>query len=338
MENAIFFDIKEHEKPFIQKTLSDKFNLKFYDYSLTSGVELDEHTKNASIISVFTSSLLTKDVLSQFYNLKLIACRSVGFSHIDLEYCKSKNVRVVNTPHYGDYTVAEFSFGLLLSLVRKVSEAQNNLKAGELHKEYYGMELFNKKIGIIGLGGIGSKALKIAKGFSMDVLVYDLFKNEELQKEYGFKYVDIDYLCENSDIISLYAPATKENYHLINEDRISKMKDGIIIVNTARGELIDSQALYNALLKKKIGGAALDVLECEEALSRTCETYKNGFCDDTECMKRTLINHKMLFLPNVIATPHAAYDTREAIARILEMTVNNIIAFGLNNNIENQVC
>lgn len=336
MENAVFFDIKEPEKDFIQGILADKFNLKFYDYSLAPGVELDEYTKNASILSVFTSSRLTDEVLSQFHNLKLIACRSVGFSHVDLEYCKAKNIRVVNTPHYGDYTIAEFSFGLLMSLVRKIGEAQNNLKSGILHQEYFGMELFNKTIGIIGLGSIGSKALKIAKGFSMKVLAYDIYKNEDLKKEYEFEYTDLDYLCKNSDIISIYAPATKENYHLINEDRISNMKDGVIIVNTARGELIDSQALYNALLKNKIGGAALDVLECEEALAKTCMSSKNGFCDDMDCMKKTLINHKMLLLLNVVATPHSAYDTREAVSRILEITINNIIAFSTNNT-QNEV-
>lgn len=337
MQNIIFFDTKESEKSHIENELSDKFYLTFYDYSLLQNVELDENTKNAQIISVFTSSRLTAEVLSKFNNLKLIAARSVGFSHIDIEYCKAKGIKVVNTPHYGDYTVAEFSFGLLLSLVRKIGEAQNNLKIGEVNKEYSGIELFNKKIGIIGLGGIGSKALKIAEGFSMEVLVYDVFKNEKLQKEYNFEYVDVDYLCENSDIISLHAPATKNNYHLINDDRISKMKNGVIIVNTARGELIDSQALYRALLNKKIAGAALDVLECEEGMAKSCNYFADSFCEDTECMKKTLTNHKLLNLPNVLATPHTAYDTKEAEKRIIEMTLKNIVAFYNNTDIENEV-
>lgn len=337
MQTIIFFDTKEHEKSLIENALKDKFNLIFNDYSLLPGVELDEQTKNVEIISVFTSSRLSSEVLSQFNNLKLIAARSVGFSHIDIDYCKSKNIKVVNTPHYGDYTVAEYSFALLLSLVRKINEAQTNLKAGEVNKEYFGVELFNKKIGIIGLGGIGSKALKIAKGFSMDVMIYDVFKNEELQKEYGFKYVDVDYLCENSDIISLHAPATKENYHLINEERISKMKDGVIILNTARGELIDTQALYNALSTKKIAGAGLDVLECEEGMAKSCNYLGDNLCEDVECMKKTLTNHRLLYLPNVIATPHSAYDTIEAVNRIIEMTTKNIISFCDNNTVTNNV-
>lgn len=336
MENVIFFNLKEYEKSFIENKLSDKFGLTFYEHSLLPDTILDEYAKNAQIISVFTSSRLTAQVLSQFPKLKLIAARSVGFSHIDIEYCRSKNIQVVNTPHYGDYTVAEFSFGLLLSLIRKISEAQANLKAGEVSKEYFGVELFNKKIGIIGLGGIGSKALKIAKGFSMEILAYDVFKNADLQKEYGFEYVDIDYLCENSDIISLHAPATKDNYHLINNDRIAKMKDGVIIVNTARGELIDTKALYDALITNKIAGAALDVLECEEGMAKSCNYFEDSFCEDTDCMKKTLINHRLLYLPNVIATPHAAYDTKEAVSRILEITTNNILEFN-NGNIENGV-
>ncbi len=337
MQSIIFFDAKEYETNQFTSKLGSEFELVFHREPLLLGTSLDEKTKNTQILSVFTSSRLTEEVLSQFTNLKLIATRSVGYSHIDTEYCKSKGIMVVNTPHYGDYTVAEFSFALLLNLVRKIFEAQSDLKSGVIDNQYFGVELFNKKIGIIGLGGIGSKALKIANGFSMEILAYDPYPNKELQEKYGFEYVDLDYLCENADIISLFAPATSQNYHLINADRIAKMKDGVIIVNTARGELIDTHALYQALLDKKVAGAALDVLECEEALSKRCVYLKNEMCFDESCLKRTLINHILLTLPNVIATPHSAYDTKEAVDRIIGMTISNFNSFEKGTELKNIV-
>lgn len=326
MRDAIFFDVKEAEKSSL-KALSDKYNLRFESYSLLPDTEINDSMKEATVLSVFTSSRLTAGVLSKFKNLKLVSTRSVGFSHIDIEYCKEHNIKVVNTPHYGDYTVAEFSFALLLNLVRKVSQANLNLRAGDASNDYPGMELFNKTIGIIGLGGIGSKAVKIAHGFSMKILGYDIYENEQLKNEFCVEYVDVDYLCKNSDIISLHAPAKKENYHLIDEKRIESMKDGVVILNTARGELIDTQALYEALLNGKVKGAALDVLECEEAMSDACPYSHYGDCEDINCLRKTLINHKMLQLPNVIVTSHIAYDTNEAVKRILDMTVDNISDF-----------
>lgn len=336
MKDIIFFDVKDDEKSYLGK-LSDKFSLRFEANPILPETQIDEQIKNASIISVFTPSRLTAKVLSQFSNLELISTRSVGFSHIDLEYCKEQNIKVVNTPHYGDYTVAEFSFALLLDLVRNVCKAQLNLKSGDASNNYPGMELFNKTIGIIGLGGIGSKAVKIANGFSMNILGHDIYENEKLKKDFGVRYVDIDYLCKNSDIISLHAPATNENYHLIDSKRIASMKDGVIIVNTARGELIDTQALYEALLSGKVKGAALDVLECEEAIGANCPYFANHDCADSDCLRKTLINHKLLLLPNVIATAHIAYDTKDAVGRILTMTVDNITDFQQGKTLINEV-
>ncbi len=338
MNKIIFFDSKEYERAFFESTLSKEFELVFINESLYPETTLDESILETEILCVFTSSRLTKEVLSKFKNLKLIATRSVGYSHIDVEYCKSNGIKIANTPRYGDYTIAEYSFGILLSAVRKISKAQNDVKAGLINQHYFGTELFDKTIGIVGLGSIGSKALKIAKGFSMNVIAFDLYKNEALQKEYDFEYVDIDYLCKNSDIISLYAPSTKDNYHLINKERIETMKDGVIIVNTARGELIDSQALYNALIDNKVAYAALDVLECEEALAKNCRYIKDSSCGDPTCLRRSLINHKLLTLPNVVVTPHSAYDTKEALDRIIEMTINNIEMFNRGQEIKNSVC
>ncbi len=261
MKTIIFYDIKQYEREFFEKELADKYNLLFNENELLPDSEVNHIESNAEVISVFTASRLTKETLEKFQNLKLILTRSVGFSHIDLDYCKERNIIVANTPHYGDYTVAEFSFGILLNLVRRICYGTNELKQGDMYPETFGMELYDKTIGIIGTGSIGSKAVKIAKGFSMNIICYDVNHNEELEKEFNIKYSDLDTLCKLSDVITLHAPLTPNSYHLLNKEKFDLMKENVIIVNTARGELIDTEALYNALLDKKIKGAALDLLE-----------------------------------------------------------------------------
>ena len=333
MQTVIFYDTKPYEKDFFEFELNEDKKIIFIDSELLPDKVLSKEEQNAEIISVFTSSRLDKQVLEKFKNLKLILTRSVGYSHIDLDYCNSKNIIVANTPHYGDYTVAEFSFGLLLSLVRRIGYGQHELKQGDMYPETFGMELYNKTIGIIGTGAIGSKSLKIAKGFSMNILCFDININEEIEKEYNAKYVDLDTLCKFSDIIMLHAPLTSHNYHMIDEEKISLMKDTAVIVNTARGELIDTESLYNALIDKKIQGVALDVFEFEETISNKRPTEKINFKN----LRISLINNKLLNLPNVVATPHIAYDTKEAINRILQKTTKSLNEFVLGKDIEYRV-
>lgn len=333
MDKIIFYDTKEYEKIFFEKELIDKFHLEFRNYELLPDTQISSLDESAEIISVFTSSRLTKETLSKFKNLKLILTRSVGYSHIDIDYCDDNNIIIANTPHYGDYTVAEFSFGILLNLIRRICYASNELKMGDMYPETFGMELFDKTIGIIGTGSIGSKSIKIAKGFSMNVICYDVYKNTEIEKEYNVKYVDLDILFKLSDVIMLHAPLTPVSYHIVDKEKISLMKDNAVLVNTARGELIDTEALYEALLDKKIKGAALDVLEFEDTISskRPCENL------NLKNLRTSLINNKLLTLDNVIATPHIAYDTNEAIERILNTTLKNIEDYINGKEIQNKV-
>ena len=323
MQTVIFYDIKEYERNFFEQALIDKVNMEFKEYELFPDTELSNREENAEIISVFTASRLTKETLQKFNNLKLILTRSVGFSHIDTDYCEGNNILVANTPHYGDYTVAEFTFGILLNLIRRICYGANELKMGDMYPETFGMELFDKTIGIIGTGSIGSKSIKIAKGFSMNVICHDVYPNSEIEKTYNVKYSDIDTLCKLSDIILLHTPLTSNSYHLIDEAKIALMKEETIIVNTARGELIDTEALYNALLDKRIRGAALDVLEFEDTISNK----RPGENLNLKNLRTSLINGKLLNLDNVIVTPHIAYDTKEAVHRILDMTLTNLDKF-----------
>ena len=333
METIIFYDTKQFERDFFEKELFDKYNLEFKEYELTPDNDISYMEENAEIISVFTGSRLTSETLYKFKKLKLILTRSVGFSHIDMEYCNENHILVANTPHYGDYTVAEFSFGILLNLVRRICYGVNELKNGDLYPETFGMELCDKTMGVIGTGSIGEKSVKIAKGFSMNVVCYDIKENVEVEEKYGAKYVSLDTLCKLSDVIMLHAPLTPNSYHLIDRDKISLMKEDVVIVNTARGELIDTEALYDALLDNKIKGAALDVLEYEETISNK----RPGENINLKNLRTSLINSKLLNLPNVIVTPHIAYDTKEAVNRILEMTLVNLYQYANGEEIKNLV-
>ena len=333
MHTIIFYDTKQYERDFFEQELFDKFNIEFKDFELLPETELSYVEGNAEIISVFTASRLTKETLEKFSNLKLILTRSVGYSHIDIDYCNSKNIIVANTPHYGDHTVAEFSFGILLNLIRRICYGVSELKQGDMYPETFGMELYDKTIGVIGTGSIGTKTIKIAKGFSMNVMCYDILKNTDIENEFNVKYVDLETLCKLSDVISLHAPLTTATYHIINAEKIKLMKENVIIVNTARGELIDTEALYHALLDGKIKGAALDVLEFEDTISNK----RPGSDLNLKNLRTSLINTKLLNLDNVIATPHIAYDTKEAVNRILDTTLKNLFEFVEGSNVKNKV-
>ena len=333
MTKILFFDTKDYEEKFFTENINKNNTLIFKNESLDENSILTKDDLSCEVLSIFTGSRVTSNVLKKFENLKIILTRSVGYSHIDTDYCKENNIVIANTPHYGDYTVSEFSFGILLNLLRKISFAEDMLKRGEMYPQTFGTELFGKTIGIVGTGSIGEKSVKIAHGFSMNILCNDLSHNQKLIDTYGVSFVDIDTLCKFADIIMLHAPLTPKTYHLINKEKIALMKDSAVIINTARGELIETEALFDALLQKKISGAALDVLEFEETISnkRPCDKL------NLKTLRTSLINTKLMNLDNTLITPHIAYDTKEAINRILEITLKNFVEFINRKEIENKV-
>lgn len=329
---TVFFDVKPYEEDFLNNNIPKECK-----YTLTKD-SFNGNFPDAEIISVFTSSKVPGDILKTMPNLKLIATRSTGFNNIDLEYCKMAGVKVVNVPKYGEVTVAEFAFALLLNVVRKISQSYDALKLGKVNLHgSIGMDLLGKTIGIIGTGSIGCYTAKIAHGFGMKILSYDPYPRKDIEEIFGVKYVELDKLLKKSDIISLHAPSTKENFHMINDEAFHKMKDGVIIINTARGEIMDTNALYRALQSGKVAGAGLDVLECEEIIAQEDRYLVNIDCLQKECLEKTLINHKLLDMPNVVITPHIAFDTKEAIERILSTTIENIKGY-LKGEVINNVC
>ena len=327
MLKIIFFDVEDYETDVLKQACEGKYDYKLINSPLNDMTDFSENILKADVISCFTTSRVTGNILEKFSNLKLIALRSVGFNHIDIDYCKENDIAVETTPNYGNKSVAEFAFGLMIDVSRKITRAYNDLAQEVVNPHLsMGFELGGKTIGIIGLGAIGSEMARLAHGFDMNILGFDIRENVELEEKYGVKYTNFDSLLENSDVISLHAPLTKENHHLFNEESIKKMKPSAVLINTARGELVDSQALYNALSSGAIGGAGLDVLEFEESLSNPDYLVDIDRLSNNS-LKKTILNTRLLKLENVIITPHMAYDTIEAVTRILNTTIENINAF-----------
>lgn len=327
MNKIIFFDVKDNEIEQLKNICEGHFECRFISEPLDDKTELTEEIKQADVISCFTFSRVSADILKQFPKLKLIALRSVGFNHIDIDYCKANNIAVLNSFGYGNVTVAEFAFGLILDVMRKISRAYMNLKNEHLGSDIYtGFELNGKNIGIIGTGAIGTEVVRIAKGFGMNVFAYDLYPKNELVEKYSVKYIELDELLKNSDIISLHAPLTDNNFHLINEEKIRLMKPNAVVINTARGELIDNKALYEALSENRIFGAGLDVLEAENILTNPESKWDFDYLTN-DYIRQTMINERLLKLHNVVVTPHIAYNTQEAEDRILDITAHNIKSF-----------
>lgn len=338
MKSILFFDInKDSDKILLDFKLPD-YNFYFFESSIENTdmdtIDLD----SVEIISIFITSKVKKEILEKFKNLKAIMVRSVGFSHIDLDYCKIKDIKVFNTPHYGDNTVAEFTFASLLFLIRKLNNASLYMKTCDNNNQnnfFKGIELHNKTIGIVGVGAIGQKVAQISNGFSMNILGYDIKPKKQLEYTLKIKYTDFETLCRNSDIISVNSPLTKDNYHLFNKDVFRIMKDGVIFINTSRGELVNTLDLYNSILEGKIAYCGLDVLECEEIICNKGHN-KNIECFDYDCLKNSFINNRLINLKSVLVTPHIAYDTKEAVIRINNITIENILNY-IKKDYKNQI-
>lgn len=280
------------------------------------------------VISVFVNSKIEPKVLDQFPNLKFIATRSTGFDHIDCTECTNRKIPVAYVPSYGVNTVAEFAFGLILNLTRKIYQSINQMKETSSFSlnGLRGMDVKGKIIGVVGTGHIGTEVVKIAKGFGMNVIAYDPFPKEEFARAMGFNYVSLDELLKNADVITIHTPYNKDTHHLINRNNVATIKRGAYLINTARGAIVETDALVEALQKGILGGAGLDVLEEEgetkDELELLVKTRENE-----EDLKTMLENHVLMKMPNVLITPHNAFNTNEAVARILDTTLQNIKSF-----------
>jgi D-lactate dehydrogenase len=283
---------------------------------------------SAEILSVFVNAHVTAEVLTKFPNLKFIATRSTGYDHIDLAACAERGIIVCNVPSYGEDTVAEYAFALILSLSRKIFTGVDQIKeTGSFSTAgLRGFDLQGKTIGVVGTGKIGRNAIRIAKGFDMKVVGFDAFPDAAYAQEAGFEYKLLAEVLAESDIITLHVPYMPETHHLINKDNIGQIKSGALLINTSRGPVVETEALVEALKTGRLAGAGLDVLE-EEGVTKDEMSFLYSTDKAEHNIKTIIANHVLIDLPNVLVTPHNAFNTWEALQRILGTTVQNITGF-----------
>ena len=320
----VFLEVEAWEEDILKRLCPPAWQVRYYAQE-ADRIDLGK-IGDAQILSVFIYSDLDAPLLSKLLSLRMIATRSTGYEHIDTTFCGERDIVVSNVPSYGANTVAEHTFALLLSLTRNIYQArERTLRDDFSFHGLQGVDLMGKVLGVIGTGQIGQHVIRIAKGFEMQVLAYDLYPNKAASERLGFEYVSLDALLVRSDVISLHSPLTAETHHLIGKQAFMKMKKGVYLLNTARGGLIDTESLLWALDTGIVAGAGLDVLEEEEAIREERELLSGRF--DGVKLQAVLRNHVLAKHEQVIITPHIAFNSREAVERILQTTVENISAY-----------
>ncbi|OHA71356.1 MAG: hydroxyacid dehydrogenase [Candidatus Wildermuthbacteria bacterium RIFCSPLOWO2_12_FULL_40_9] len=322
-----FFETEPWEINYLKPRLKG-LDLIFFEDKLTS--RNLKKILDVDVLSPFIYSVVDKKVINSLESLKYIATRSTGFDHIDLKSCRRKNILVSNVPTYGENTVAEHTFALILALSRKVHLSWERTQKGNFSLDNLrGFDLKGKNLGVVGVGNIGRHVIRIAKGFDMNILAFDIKKDQKFAKEIGFKYVPLDYLFKNSDIITLHVPYNRATHHLVNLKTLKLFKKGCYLINTARGGICDTTALLKGLKQGIFAGLGLDVLEEECFIKEEIELLSTVFkrtCD----LKTVLENHILINQPNVVITPHNAFNSKEALTRILDTTVESIKSFAKN--------
>lgn len=329
MIKIAFFDTKDYDKK-----LFDEYN-KNYGYQITYlESKLNSETaplaKGYDAICIFVNDIVDEKTIKILKNcgVKLIALRCAGFNNVDMKHM-DKDIKVVRVPAYSPYAVAEHAAALLLTIDRKIYKAyQRTRKYNFTLNGLLGFDIHGKTVGVVGTGKIGTCFIDIMKGFGTNIIAYDLYPNEKLAKEKGFKYVTLDELYKESDIISLHCPLTEDNTKMINKDTIQKMKKGVVIINTSRGKLIDTEDLIYELEQDHIGGLGLDVYEDEEEFF--LNDMSNSYIRDKDLST-------LLTMPNVVVTSHQAFFTKEALNKIASDTCENIKAIFENGKCENEV-
>ena len=323
MANIALFELEAWEKPSFSSRLRGNA-LTFIEGHLTDANI--SQAKDAEVLVLFIYSHVGKKELAALPSLKMIATMSTGFDHIDVAACRKRGIIVCNVPSYGSETVAEHSMALILALAKKLVPSIERTRRGDFSLE--GLRTFDlegKVLGIVGLGKIGSHAAKMARSFGMKVIAYSPHADATLAKKLRCKLVPLEELLAKSDVISLHAPLTPETKHMINAETIAKMKKGVILINTARGGLVDTKALVAALDSGKISATGLDALEEECNIKEERQILSPNFVKECD-LKTVLANHILLNKPNVIVTPHNAFNSTEALQRIVDTTIGNVKA------------
>ncbi|MFH0846309.1 MAG: NAD(P)-dependent oxidoreductase [Patescibacteria group bacterium] len=322
----LFFYNEEWEREYFESRLNSDFEVDYKKGNVQDYSDLEDN--EVEILSVFVGSKVTAEVMDKFPNLKYIVTRSTGFDHINLAEAKKRKIQVSNVPAYGSQTVAEFAFALLLAVSRKIFPAYEQiLEKGSFEKEgLRGFDLEGKTLGVLGTGKIGKHVIKIAKGFGMRVVAFDRNPDEDYAIKMDFEYDSLNGVLEQADVLTLHLPYNAETDHILNEEAFAKMKKGVVLINTSRGGVIETGALVEALKDGKVRGAGLDVLEAEIYMGHELNLLQEENSKD-EDVDTVLNNQYLIENPNVIITPHNAFNTQEAIERIFDVTLENINSF-----------
>ena len=314
-----FFDAKSYDIESFNAVNKDyNFDIRYYQERLSiSTVPL---AKGADVVCIFVNAECDAQVIDELINngVKLIALRCAGFNNVDLKAAEGR-IRVTRVPAYSPHAVAEYAVSLMLSLNRKIYRAVNRTRDGNFTLNgLLGFDMYGKTAGVIGMGRIAKELIKILHGFGMNVMAYDLYPDHEFARQYDVKVVSLDELYANSDIISLHCPLTPDTKFLINQDSIAKMKKGVMIINTGRGKLINTEDLIEGLRSKQVGSAGLDVYE---------EEREYFYEDKSDKMIDDDVLARLLMVPNVVLTSHQAFFTAEALHNIAVSTLDSVKEF-----------
>lgn len=286
----------------------------------------DEKVHDLTVASVFIGSEVSAEQLDRMPNLKLVCTRSTGYDHIDLDACRERGIVACNVPAYAEHTVAEHTFGLMLALSRKILKAYDRTKRSDFSLEgLSGFDLKGKTLGVVGAGAIGLRVIRIGVAMGMKVLAFDVEPQQLLADVMQFEYASLDDLLARSDVVSLHVPLLPATRHMIDRDALAKMKQGALLINTARGELVDTDALLESLSTGHLGGAGLDVIEGEERIGD--EAQMAGSDLPREDLAVAVQRYALLNRDDVVLTPHMAFYSREALHRLMQTTCANICAF-----------
>lgn len=305
---------------------------------------LAEIGEDAEILSPYINAKISTEFLAAHPRLRFITTRSTATDHLDVPACRAHGVAVAHVPFHAEATVAEHTFALLLALARRLREVMLAPKGGRFSYEATrGFELAGKTLGIVGMGHIGRRVAGLAQAFQMQVLASDLDQPPAVATALGFTFVPLAELLARADIISLHAPLTPATYHLLNHQTLAQCQRGVIIINTARGSLIETHALRDALNSGQVGGAGLDVLQDERVMRAPASNiiaadiiahlrsdalaHEARDADRIRELEELMLGDAVLARPNVVCTPHVAFNSMEAVARLQQITAENIAAF-----------
>jgi len=326
-----FFDTRPYDRESFDTISGESFHfdIRYFEHHLTT--EITALVNGCSVVCAFVNDTLSAEVIGRLKEsgVKLIAMRCAGYNNVDLK-AAYKSIPVVRVPEYSPHAVAEHAIALILSLNRKTHKAYYRTRDGNFSiNGLMGFDMAGRAAGIIGTGRIGRIAARILRGFDMEVTAYDPHPNEEFAAATGVKYVELDELYRQADVISLHCPLNNDTHHIVNAESLEKMKDGVMIVNTGRGGLIDTRALIASLKRGKVGAAGLDVYE---------EESEYFFEDFSAQVLTDDVLARLLTFSNVLITAHQAYFTREAVENIARTTLQNIRDFFDGKPLKNEIC